>query len=104
MWWRWSDGPSLRGGAPRRRASTPQAGPLACVVPRDGVNPDVASLREHLSGRVARWQLPERWTFVEGIPRTSVGKFDKKRLRASYAAGELAGEEIRGGGQAARSR
>ncbi|MET8404421.1 hypothetical protein [Streptomyces sp900116325] len=68
------------------------------------MNPDAASLREHLSGRVARWQLPERWTFVEGVPRTSVGKFDKKQLRARHAAGELAVQEMRGGGQAARSR
>ncbi|MET7493710.1 hypothetical protein [Streptomyces sp900116325] len=69
------------------------------------MNPDAASLRDHLSGRVARWQLPERWTFIEGIPRTGVGKFDKKQLPASFflAAGELAVEEIRGGEQVAQS-
>jgi fatty-acyl-CoA synthase len=33
--------------------------------------------------------LPERWTFVESVPKTSVGKFDKKEVRRAYAAGEL---------------
>jgi fatty-acyl-CoA synthase len=38
---------------------------------------------------VARWQLPERWAFIEAVPKTSVGKFDKKQLRASDAEGTL---------------
>ena len=38
---------------------------------------------------MARWWLPERWAFVDEIPKTSVGKFDKKVLRARYADGEL---------------
>jgi non-ribosomal peptide synthetase component E (peptide arylation enzyme) len=38
---------------------------------------------------VARWQLPERWAFIEAVPKTSVGKFDKKKLRSQYADGEL---------------
>jgi fatty-acyl-CoA synthase len=33
--------------------------------------------------------VPERWTFIAEVPKTSVGKFDKKVLRAQYAAGEL---------------
>ncbi len=45
--------------------------------------------------RIAAWQLPERWTFIEEVPKTSVGKFDKKVLRARYADGELTVEEIR---------
>jgi fatty-acyl-CoA synthase len=44
-------------------------------------------LREFLGDRVVRWWLPERWTFVEEIPRTSVGKYDKKTIRARYAEG-----------------
>ena len=39
--------------------------------------------------RVARWQLPERWAFIDEVPKTSVGKFDKKVLRAQHADGEL---------------
>ena len=38
---------------------------------------------------MARWWLPERWAFVDEIPKTSVGKFDKKVLRARYAEGKL---------------
>ena len=63
--------------------------PLATVVVREGaaVTPD--ELREFLSTTVARWQLPERWAFIEAVPKTSVGKFDKKRVRAQYAEGDL---------------
>jgi acyl-CoA synthetase (AMP-forming)/AMP-acid ligase II len=38
---------------------------------------------------VARWWLPDRWTFLTEIPKTSVGKFDKKLLRAREAKGAL---------------
>ena len=40
-------------------------------------------------GQIAKWQLPERWTIIEAVPKTSVGKFDKKVLRRQYAEGEL---------------
>ena len=39
---------------------------------------------EYLRPRVARWWLPDDVEFVEAIPKTSVGKFDKKVLRAKY--------------------
>jgi fatty-acyl-CoA synthase len=42
-----------------------------------------------LTDRVSRWWLPERWTFLDEVPKTSVGKFDKKALRARYAEGDL---------------
>ena len=38
---------------------------------------------------IAKWQLPERWTIIESVPKTSVGKFDKKVIRKQYADGEL---------------
>ncbi len=63
--------------------------PLASVVLREGVDPDFEALRTHLGAGVARWQLPERWVVIEEVPKTSVGKFDKKVLRARYAAGDL---------------
>lgn len=63
--------------------------PLAVVVLREGATATPEELREFLSQRVAKWQLPERWAFVEEVPKTSVGKFDKKRLRASYAEGAI---------------
>jgi len=63
--------------------------PLACVVVGEGkeVTPD--ELREHLTPLVAKWWLPDEVAFVDEIPKTSVGKFDKKALRARLADGEL---------------
>ncbi|GAA2817610.1 long-chain fatty acid--CoA ligase [Kitasatospora sp. CM 4170] len=63
--------------------------PLATVVLRPGATAGLPELRAFLAGRVASWQLPERWSIVESVPKTSVGKFDKKVIRASYAADEL---------------
>jgi len=36
---------------------------------------------------VPRWWLPDQWTFIEEVPKTSVGKFDKKVMRAAHAEG-----------------
>jgi fatty-acyl-CoA synthase len=63
--------------------------PLACVVLRPGVRISPEDLREFLAPRVARWWLPERWAFVTEVPKTSVGKFDKKVLRSRYRDGGL---------------
>jgi fatty-acyl-CoA synthase len=63
--------------------------PLACVVLKEGAAAAPEELRAHLVGRVARWWIPEHWAFVDQVPRTSVGKHDKKVLRAALAAGEL---------------
>ncbi len=62
--------------------------PFAAVVLREGASAGPAELREFLSTRVARWQLPERWSFISEVPKTSVGKFAKTRLREGYAKGE----------------
>jgi fatty-acyl-CoA synthase len=43
---------------------------------------------------VSRWWLPERWAFIAEVPKTSVGKFDKKRLRSQYADGALEVVEV----------
>ncbi len=63
--------------------------PLACVVLRKGVDAAPDSLAHFLDGKVAAWQIPENWTFVDEVPKTTVGKFDKKVLRSRYADGEL---------------
>ncbi|WKK27154.1 long-chain fatty acid--CoA ligase [Streptomyces olivoreticuli] len=63
--------------------------PLAAVVLRDGAEVEYEVLRAFLGERVARWQLPERWTRIASVPKTSVGKFDKKVLRRLYAEGGL---------------
>ncbi len=63
--------------------------PFAFVVPVHGSTMDIAVLRDHLASRVARWWIPERWGLLAEIPKTSVGKFDKKALRILYANGEF---------------
>ncbi|NUV32508.1 long-chain-fatty-acid--CoA ligase, partial [Streptomyces odorifer] len=63
--------------------------PLATVVLKEGATTGFTELREFLAGSVAKWQLPERWTVIESVPKTSVGKFDKKVLRRQYAEGGL---------------
>ncbi|MFG3364313.1 long-chain fatty acid--CoA ligase [Streptomyces sp. NPDC090032] len=63
--------------------------PLATVVLKAGASADFETLRAFLGEKVARWQLPERWTVITAVPKTSVGKFDKKVLRKQYAEGEL---------------
>jgi fatty-acyl-CoA synthase len=62
--------------------------PLATVVLADGSKATAADLREFLAGRVPRWQLPERWSFIAEVPKTSVGKFAKTKIRDSYARGD----------------
>jgi fatty-acyl-CoA synthase len=64
--------------------------PLATVAITEGEQVSAAELRDHLSASVPAWQLPERWSFVSEVPKTSVGKFDKKLIRTRYAGGELA--------------
>jgi fatty-acyl-CoA synthase len=62
-----------------------QERPLACVVVRPGASLELADVHEHLLEQgFARWQLPDRLELVEAVPRTSVGKFDKKVLRARF--------------------
>ncbi|WP_369357740.1 long-chain fatty acid--CoA ligase [Streptomyces sp. cg2] len=63
--------------------------PLATVVLTDGSAITYEELRAFLGERIARWQLPERWAVIPSVPKTSVGKFDKKVLRRQYADGEL---------------
>ena len=60
--------------------------PLAAVVRVDGADPVTAEeLRAHLEPHFARYWLPDRYEFMDEIPKTSVGKFDKKVLRRRYA-------------------
>jgi fatty-acyl-CoA synthase len=63
--------------------------PLATVVLKDGASAGFPELKEFLADRVAKWQVPERWALVTSVPKTSVGKFDKKVIRRQYANGEL---------------
>ena len=65
--------------------------PLACVVLRPGAECSAQDLRDHLAPRVAKWWLPDEFAFIDEVPKTSVGKFDKKVLRRQLSEGTLAG-------------
>ena len=58
--------------------------PLACVVLKQGRKASAEELRAHLAGAFAKWQLPDRFEFLEAIPRTSTGKFWKVKLREMF--------------------
>src|SRR5512139_2795334 len=58
--------------------------PLACVVLKQGRQASAEELRAHLAGAFAKWQLPDRFEFLEAIPRTSTGKFWKVKLREMF--------------------
>ncbi|MDO5507604.1 MAG: long-chain fatty-acid--CoA ligase [Corynebacterium casei] len=65
--------------------------PLAVTVLRPGVAPTIETaerLREGLRKELPKWMLPEYWTFVQALDKTSVGKFDKKDMRSHLAEGE----------------
>ena len=59
--------------------------PCACVVRRPGATLGPADVLSFLDGRVAKWWLPDRVEFIDEVPKTSVGKFDKKVLRTHFA-------------------
>ena len=62
--------------------------PLAAVILKDGCRAKPEELRAYLSQKFSRWQLPDAFVFLEEIPRTSVGKFQKSRLREMFAGWE----------------
>jgi fatty-acyl-CoA synthase len=73
-----------------------QERPLALVVLKPGAATTPDDLQSFLASKVARWWVPERWAFVGEIPKTSVGKFNKKVVRAMYAEGRLPVTELAG--------
>jgi acyl-CoA synthetase (AMP-forming)/AMP-acid ligase II len=59
---------------------------VAVVVPRaDGPEPSLDALRSGSSGRLARWKLPEDLLVVPAVPRTAMGKVDRRALAARVA-------------------
>ena len=58
--------------------------PVAIVALREGQTVDEPSLKAWIGERVAKWMIPDRVVFVDAIPRTGVGKFLKRELRAEY--------------------
>jgi fatty-acyl-CoA synthase len=68
--------------------------PLACVVLEGDAQLDPDELRRHLLEHVAKWWVPDDYVAIDEVPKTSVGKFDKKVLRAKLQAGELTGVTV----------
>ena len=68
--------------------------PLVAVVLEEGSDTTPDELLVFLSDRVSKWWLPERWAVIAEVPKTSVGKFDKKVLRARHADGDLEVVEV----------
>jgi fatty-acyl-CoA synthase len=66
--------------------------PLACVVREEGSEVSAEELRDHLAERVAKWWIPDEFAFIDEVPKTSVGKFDKKVLRRELEEGSLTPE------------
>jgi len=64
--------------------------PLAILVVQDGTSPDFRELRRFLANQIAKFMVPEYWAAVPGLPKTSVGKIDKKVLRQEVDKGTLA--------------
>ena len=60
--------------------------PAALVVPYGDARPEPAELREFLAGHTASWWLPDIIELVPELPKTGVGKYDKRRLREEHAA------------------
>jgi fatty-acyl-CoA synthase len=65
--------------------------PLACVVLAAGATLSRDELREYLADKVAKWWLPDDVVVIDAVPKTSVGKFDKKVLRARFHDYQLPG-------------
>jgi len=67
--------------------------PLPCVVV-DATEPATPeALNEHLKAQFAKWQLPDEYAYITEVPKTSVGKFNKKALRELLSDGQLPGRQ-----------
>ena len=79
--------------------------PLAVTVLAPGFSPTIETaerIREGMRKELPSWMLPEYWTFVKHIDKTSVGKFDKKDLRSHLAEGEYNIIRLKGPGESQR--
>ena len=72
-----------------------QERPLAVVVLTADQPATAEQIRSFLQDRVAKFWVPEYWSFVTGLPKTSVGKLDKKQLRSEHSDNQLTIEVCR---------
>lgn len=75
-----------------------QERPLAAIVPLPQYRGDITKeeVLEFLSQRVARWWLPDEIVFIEAVPKTSVGKFNKRALREQFKEFQFGAETSAG--------
>lgn len=81
--------------------------PLAVTVLHDGVPPTAETaeaIRATVRSQLPNWMVPEYWSFVSHIDKTSVDKFDKKDLRSHLAGDELEIVKLRGPGESKQLR
>ena len=62
-----------------------QERPAAFIVPKPGTTIDADQVRAFLESRIASWWMPDEIVFIDAIPKTGTGKFDKKVVRDEYA-------------------
>jgi len=60
--------------------------PLAAIVLKDGASTDAAELKEFLGTKFAKWWVPNAYAFIDEIPKTSAGKFQKTALRDQFSS------------------
>lgn len=58
--------------------------PVAFIVKREGEDPTADSIKEFIAPRIASWWMPDEFIFIDAIPKTGTGKFDKKVVRDEY--------------------
>lgn len=68
--------------------------PFALVVCKEGFTLSEQELKDHMQKfvdqkKINKWAIPDRFVFVEVIPKTSVGKISKKKIREMYASHEI---------------
>jgi fatty-acyl-CoA synthase len=63
--------------------------PLLIIVPKEGRNPTRSDLLDYLSGKIAKWWMPDDVVFVSEIPHTATGKIQKTALRQQFASHKL---------------
>ena len=63
--------------------------PLAVIVSPGTEKPNIDALKHDMLQVFAKYQIPDVFVFIDEVPKTSVGKFDKKKLRKMYAEGAL---------------
>jgi len=66
-----------------------QERPMACIVPFPGQSISADEVKDFLKDKFASWWIPEKYITLEQIPKTSVGKFNKRELRQMFADGKL---------------